>query len=60
MYQGAALPGERRIYLPVDALLRPSTLTYGRPMYLTHLSLTNFRNFARLDLDVPAGGGYCW
>lgn len=22
-------------------------------MYLTHLSLTNFRNFARLDLDVP-------
>lgn len=24
-------------------------------MYLTHLSLTNFRNFARLDLDVPKG-----
>ena len=24
-------------------------------MYLTHLSLTNFRNFARLDLDVPQG-----
>jgi DNA replication and repair protein RecF len=24
-------------------------------MYLTHLSLTNFRNFARLDLDVPRG-----
>ena len=22
-------------------------------MYLTHLSLTNFRSFARLDLDVP-------
>ncbi len=22
-------------------------------MYLTHLSLTNFRNFARLDIDVP-------
>jgi len=22
-------------------------------MYLTHLSLTNFRNFARLDVDVP-------
>jgi len=22
-------------------------------VYLTHLSLTNFRNFARLDLDVP-------
>ncbi len=22
-------------------------------MYLTHLSLTNFRNFARLDMDVP-------
>jgi len=22
-------------------------------MYLKHLSLTNFRNFARLDLDVP-------
>ena len=24
-------------------------------MYLTHLSLTNFRNFARLDTDVPRG-----
>ncbi len=24
-------------------------------MYLTHLSLTNFRNFARLDLDLPKG-----
>ncbi len=24
-------------------------------MFLTHLSLTNFRNFARLDLDVPLG-----
>jgi len=24
-------------------------------MYLTHLSLTNFRNFARLDVDVPRG-----
>jgi DNA replication and repair protein RecF len=24
-------------------------------MYLTHLSLTNFRNFTRLDLDVPKG-----
>jgi DNA replication and repair protein RecF len=24
-------------------------------MRLTHLSLTNFRNFARLDVDVPAG-----
>jgi DNA replication and repair protein RecF len=24
-------------------------------MHLTHLSLTNFRNFTRLDLDVPAG-----
>jgi len=24
-------------------------------MQLTHLSLTNFRNFARLDLDVPGG-----
>mgnify|MGYP000055980614 CR=1 FL=1 len=24
-------------------------------MYLTHLSLTNFRNFARLDLEVPPG-----
>ncbi len=24
-------------------------------MYLTHLSLTNFRNFARLDLDLPQG-----
>ena len=22
-------------------------------MYLKHLSLTNFRNFARLDLEVP-------
>jgi DNA replication and repair protein RecF len=24
-------------------------------MQLTHLSLTNFRNFARLDIDVPSG-----
>ncbi len=24
-------------------------------MYLTHLSLTNFRNFTRLDFDVPRG-----
>ena len=24
-------------------------------MYLTHLSLTNFRNFARLDVEVPQG-----
>jgi DNA replication and repair protein RecF len=24
-------------------------------MQLTHLSLTNFRNFTRLDLDVPSG-----
>jgi DNA replication and repair protein RecF len=24
-------------------------------MYLTHLSLTNFRNFARLDVDIPLG-----
>src|SRR5512139_2038592 len=24
-------------------------------MRLTHLSLTNFRNFTRLDIDVPAG-----
>ncbi|HSB66586.1 MAG TPA: DNA replication/repair protein RecF [Anaerolineales bacterium] len=24
-------------------------------MRLTHLSLTNFRNFTRLDLDIPAG-----
>lgn len=24
-------------------------------MYLTHLSLTNYRNFARLDVDVPQG-----
>lgn len=24
-------------------------------MYLTHLSLTNFRNFARLDIDIPRG-----
>jgi DNA replication and repair protein RecF len=24
-------------------------------MYLTHLSLTNFRNFTRLDIDVPVG-----
>ena len=23
-------------------------------MHLKHLSLTNFRNFSRLDLDVPA------
>lgn len=24
-------------------------------MYLTHLSLTNFRNFSRLDIDIPRG-----
>jgi DNA replication and repair protein RecF len=24
-------------------------------MYLTHLSLTNYRNFSRLDVDVPGG-----
>jgi DNA replication and repair protein RecF len=24
-------------------------------MYLTHLSLTNFRNFSRLDIDAPKG-----
>ena len=24
-------------------------------MHLTHISLTNFRNFARLDVDVPGG-----
>jgi DNA replication and repair protein RecF len=24
-------------------------------LYLTHLSLTNYRNFARLDVDVPVG-----
>ncbi len=24
-------------------------------MFLTHLSLSNFRNFTRLDLDVPSG-----
>jgi DNA replication and repair protein RecF len=24
-------------------------------LYLTHISLTNFRNFARLDVDVPRG-----
>lgn len=24
-------------------------------MYLTHLSLTNFRNYARLDIEVPTG-----
>ncbi len=25
------------------------------PMRLTHLSLTNFRNFARLDVEIPGG-----
>ena len=24
-------------------------------MLLTHISLTNFRNFARLDLEIPGG-----
>ena len=24
-------------------------------MLLTHLSLTNFRNFSRLDIDIPGG-----
>jgi DNA replication and repair protein RecF len=24
-------------------------------MYLTHLALTNFRNFSRLDIDIPRG-----
>jgi len=28
---------------------------YGLSMHLTHLSLTNFRNFARLDMDIPRG-----
>jgi DNA replication and repair protein RecF len=27
----------------------------GRPVHLTHLSLTNFRNFTRLDMEVPRG-----
>ena len=26
---------------------------YQKIMYLTHLSLTNFRSFARLDMDIP-------
>lgn len=28
-------------------------------MYLTHLSLTNFRNFSRLDIEVPQGVVLC-
>jgi DNA replication and repair protein RecF len=28
-------------------------LAYRKRMYLKHLSLTNFRNFARLDLEMP-------
>jgi DNA replication and repair protein RecF len=28
---------------------------YNRPMRLTHLSLHNFRNYVRLDLDLPPG-----
>ncbi len=27
----------------------------NRPMHITHLSLTDFRNFSRLDVDVPHG-----
>ncbi|MGB7874816.1 MAG: DNA replication/repair protein RecF [Anaerolineales bacterium] len=36
-------------------LLPPAVvlLAYQVTMYLKHLSLTNFRNFARLDLEVP-------
>src|SRR4030066_949792 len=29
----------------------------AQEMRLTHLSLTNFRNFTRLDIDVPGGTG---
>ena len=40
---------------------RPDIFNYAvplrnhNPMYLQHLSLTNFRNFARLDIDLPSG-----
>ena len=27
----------------------------GQSMYLEHLSLTNYRNFTRLDVDLPLG-----
>jgi DNA replication and repair protein RecF len=30
-------------------------VAFSANMYLTHLSLTNFRNFARLDVDFPRG-----
>jgi DNA replication and repair protein RecF len=38
------------IVLPPPAV---QLLDYQVTMYLKHLSLTNFRNFARLDLDMP-------
>jgi len=31
----------------------PSLAAQGTCMYLKHLSLTNFRNFTRLDIDIP-------
>ena len=34
---------------------RGPTPWHFREMYITHLSLTNFRNFARLDVDIPRG-----
>lgn len=34
---------------------RGTPITPDKIMRLTHLSLTQFRNFARLDFDVPAG-----
>jgi DNA replication and repair protein RecF len=36
-------------------LAAPWHLLGGFAVFLTHLSLTNFRNFTRLDIDVPRG-----
>ena len=36
-------------------LVSPRYVCYNRPMRLTHLTLHNFRNYVRLDLDLPPG-----
>jgi DNA replication and repair protein RecF len=35
--------------------LNSSYATIPAAMLLNHLSLTNFRNFARLEIDIPSG-----
>src|SRR3990170_2954716 len=53
--QACSLPGRRRIERAhLQAEGRPCA-TMRAPMRLTHLSLTNFRNFVRLETDWPPG-----